>query len=182
MDRRSFVGLLGGMGAGLAAAAETEKRTRFFVVQSYKLKAGTQLPRMHEFFKTKLVPQAATVWNGPKLFLEAIVAPHMPQILALYGFTSLEEFLSAHGKTFSNPDVAKGFAELESGPEPPAETSDSMLLETAPYSPEMLAGAREKPRIFEMRVYHSPTYRQLAALHERFAGPEIKIFHRSGIH
>jgi hypothetical protein len=30
--------------------------------------------------------------------------------------------------------------------------------------------------------YHSPTFRQLAALHERFSGPEIKIFHRAGIH
>jgi hypothetical protein len=33
-----------------------------------------------------------------------------------------------------------------------------------------------------LRVYHSPTWKQLAALHERFRGPEIKIFHRSGIH
>jgi hypothetical protein len=31
-------------------------------------------------------------------------------------------------------------------------------------------------------VYHSPTWRQLKALHERFAGPEIKIFHRVGVH
>jgi hypothetical protein len=38
------------------------------------------------------------------------------------------------------------------------------------------------PRIFELRTYHSPTGRQLKALHERFAGPEIRIFHRSGIH
>jgi hypothetical protein len=33
-----------------------------------------------------------------------------------------------------------------------------------------------------LRVYHSPTWRQLKALHERFAGPEIQIFHRVGIH
>jgi hypothetical protein len=31
-------------------------------------------------------------------------------------------------------------------------------------------------------VYHSPTWRQLRALHERFAGPEIRIFHRVGVH
>jgi len=32
-----------------------------------------------------------------------------------------------------------------------------------------------------LRVYHSPTRSQLKALHERFAGPEIKIFHRVGV-
>src|SRR5262249_54427490 len=33
-----------------------------------------------------------------------------------------------------------------------------------------------------LRVYHSPTQRQLRALHERFSGSEIKIFHRVGVH
>jgi hypothetical protein len=33
-----------------------------------------------------------------------------------------------------------------------------------------------------LRIYHSPTTRQLALAHERFAGPEIQIFHRSGVH
>jgi hypothetical protein len=34
----------------------------------------------------------------------------------------------------------------------------------------------------ELRMYHAPTYRQLRALHSRFEGPEIPIFHRCGIH
>ena len=58
------------------------------------------------------------------------------------------------------------------------------MLSAAEYSPE-IAPLQEKPktpRIFELRVYHSPTQRQLRLLHERFAGPEIKIFHRVGIH
>ena len=36
-------------------------------------------------------------------------------------------------------------------------------------------------RVFELRVYHSPTARQNKALHERFSGHEIKIFHRVGV-
>jgi hypothetical protein len=59
---------------------------------------------------------------------------------------------------------------------------DSAVVEAADYSPEIKPDATTPPRIFELRVYHSPTWRQLASLHERFRGPEIKIFHRSGIH
>lgn len=33
-----------------------------------------------------------------------------------------------------------------------------------------------------MRLYHSPTQRQLQMVHERFTGAEIPIFHRSGVH
>jgi hypothetical protein len=40
----------------------------------------------------------------------------------------------------------------------------------------------KKPCIFEIRQYHSPTWRQLGFLHERFSGPEIQIFHRVGVH
>jgi hypothetical protein len=36
--------------------------------------------------------------------------------------------------------------------------------------------------VFELRVYHAPTWRQLHALHNRFEDPEIAIFHRCGIH
>jgi hypothetical protein len=58
------------------------------------------------------------------------------------------------------------------------------LLEATDYSPEIvpLDPPPKTPRIFELRTYHSPTGRQLRALHERFAGSEIRIFHRCGVH
>lgn len=139
-----------------------EKRTQFYILESFKLKAGTDLPRLHEHFR-KPVPT-----KGTKIFLEALIAPHMPQLLVVTGFNSLEEVRSVH-----NVDTGSGAA---------FETLDTTLLEAAPYSPEIAPGVHDKPRIFELRVYHSPTYRQLAALHDRFSGPEIKIFQRVGIH
>jgi hypothetical protein len=164
------------------AAAATEKRARFFALESFKLKAGTQLPRLHEHFGKTLVPKLANIWSGPKIFLEALVAPHLPQVAAIYGFNSLDELWSVHAKSMADPDLVKAFEALESGPEPAFETLDTTLLEAAPYSPEIAPASDGRARIFELRVYHSPTYRQLGALHERFSGPEIKIFHRVGIH
>jgi len=179
MDRRSFVGVLG---AASALGAASEKRTHFYALESFKLKAGTQLPRLHEHFGKTLLPKLNGLWNGPKIFLEAVVAPHMPQMLVVYGFSSLDEMWGVHDKVMADPDLTKAFEALESGPEPSFDTLDTTLVEAAPYSPEIVPATSPKPRIFELRVYHSPTYRQLGALHDRFSGPEIKIFHRVGIH
>src|SRR6202166_1353213 len=103
MDRRLFVGVLGATSA--LGAAAPEKRTRFYTLESFKLKAGTQLPRLHEHFSKTLLPK------GPKIFLEALIAPHMPQLLVVNGFNSLEEVRSVHN--------------LDTGSEPAFETLDT---------------------------------------------------------
>jgi hypothetical protein len=100
----------------------------------------------------------------------------MPQIAVIYGFSSLDELWSVHGKSLADPDLMKAYDALDSGPEPSFEALDTTLLEAAPYSPEIAAVPAGKARIFELRVYHSPTFRQLTALHERFSGPEIGDF------
>src|SRR5258708_38398213 len=85
-------------------------------------------------------------------------------------------------KLLQDQATCKALQALESGAEPAFESVDSSVVEAADYSPEIKPEASDTPRIFEVRVYHSPTFRQLGLLHERFRGPEIKIFHRAGIH
>jgi hypothetical protein len=83
-----------------------------------------------------------------------------------------------------NPEYQAAFEKMETGAEPPYDRAERVLLRATGFSPEIapLPEKPKKPRIFELRVYHSPTERQLNALHERFAGPETAIFHRSGVH
>jgi hypothetical protein len=82
------------------------------------------------------------------------------------------------------PLFKKARQELERGTKPAFGSRQRVLLRTADFSPEIvpLAEKPQRPRYFEIRVYHSPTERQLRLVHERFAGPEIQVFHRSGIH
>jgi hypothetical protein len=178
MQRRTFVGALGGL--GLAAAA-TDKRTGFYLVEHFNLKSGTQLPRLHDFISQALLPALNKVHSGPKIYLEALIAPQLPHLTAIYGYSSLEEMWGVHTKLFADETIGKAVETLESGPGPAFESLDSLIVEAADYSPEIKSDSTT-PHIFELRVYHSPTWKQLAALHERFRGPEIKIFHRSGIH
>ena len=178
--------LMGGFGAAFAAsgaAASQDKRTQFYNAWFFNLKNGTQPARVHEYLKNGMLPALARAGAGPAVVLEALVAPHMPQVAMLFGCSSFDDLWNIHSKVTQDDEHHKQMALVEQGDEPPFETEQVMLLQAAPFSPELVVDKepRKTPRVFELRVYHSPTWRQLRALHERFAGPEIQIFHRSGV-
>ena len=129
------------------------------------------------------MPALDRVHRGPKIFLEAIAAPHMPLVTAIVGLESVNQIWELSRQLFADKDFSRAFEEWEAGAEPYV-TSSATLLAAAEFSPEiaMPDKAPDKPRIFELRTYHSPTSRQHRALEARFSGAEIKIFHRSGIH
>ncbi len=166
---------------GAQAAPE---RTRFYTLTQYYLKNGSQMGRLHDFWSKTCLPLLARTHSGPIILLEALVAPHMPQYAAIVGYRSLAEIEKVEAGLRAQPEFQKGLTEWERDPEPPYEHYSSSLLAATDYSPEIRPPdpPPKTPRIFELRTYHSPTERQLRALHERFAGPEIKIFHRTGVH
>jgi hypothetical protein len=172
------------MATSPAGAAAGPAKTRFYTLQQMYLKNGTQPERNHDFLSKFFLPALGEVHKGPKIVLEALVAPHMPQIALILGVQSLDELQNLSKTLWKNEALQKAYEAFENNPEPPCEHYSESLLEAADYSPEIvpLAPPPKTPRIFELRTYHSPTWRQLKALHERFAGPEIKIFHRSGVH
>lgn len=166
------------------AAAQDERKTRLYLLETFQLKHGTQLSRLHDYLSRAALPALGKVHAGPKIVLEALVAPHMPQVAFIMGFQSIEEMWSVRSRLRQDQELRKAFEAWEHGPEPAFEHQTNVLLEATDYSPEIEEPGTppKSPRIFELRVYHSPTWRQLRALHERFAGPELKIFHRVGVH
>lgn len=176
---------MGGVTAlsALAAGAETPARkTRFFRLEYLHLRQGSQGTRVNEF----LASQVPLFVKNTQLFgvFTALVAPHLPTIVVLSGFASLEEMEAADVRLRNHSEHQAALEKMEQGAEPPYDHAERVLLRAADFSPEVVEPAEKpkKPRVFELRVYHSPTERQLRGLHERFAGPEIQIFHRSGIH
>jgi hypothetical protein len=179
-DRRQFLGGIPALASG-ALAAEP-KRTRFYVFEQYLLENGSQPARIHEFL-TKALPLMARVHKGPQIVLEALVSAHMPQVCMIMGIQSLDEIWTISQSLFADKDFNRVFDQWEAG-EAPYLSTNAWLLEATDYSPGIVSPAKlpESPRVFELRVYHSPTARQWKKLHERFRGPEIKIFHRVGVH
>ncbi len=182
LDRRQFFQGLPAMLAPAALSAEGEGKTRFYVVEQYLLEQGSQPARIHDFFSKALLPAMNRVHKGPKIFLDAVIAPHMPMVTVITGVESAEQIWTISKALFGDKAFSKAFDEWEAG-EPPYVSVNCSLLEATRFSPEIAISEKPgAPRIFEWRTYHSPTARQLKALQERFAGPEIQIFHRSGIH
>jgi hypothetical protein len=182
LDRRRFLGCLPALLPAAVAAADEPPRTRFYVLEQFFLEQGSQPTRIHDFFSKALLPAMQRVHKAPQIFLESVIAPHMPQVIAILGVQSIEQVWSISKALFSDKDFVKAFDQWEAG-EPPYVSVSASLLEATDYSPEIVLPEKPPaaPRIFEIRTYHSPTARQSKLLHERFAGPEIKIFHRSGV-
>lgn len=179
LDRRNFIQALP---AFLPAPAAEPRKTRFYILEQFYLENGTQPNRIHDFFSKTLIPSVQRIHKGPLIALEALIAPHMPQVALILGIKSLNQIYSISQSLFGDKSFSQAFDQWEAG-EPPFVSSSAALLEATPYSPEISAPEKQPaaPRVFELRTYHSPTARQAKALHERFAGPEIKIFHRVGV-
>ena len=85
LDRRHFLGGLPALMPVAAANAAEAPRTRFYVFEQYFLENGTQPARIHDFFSKALLPAMNRIHKGPKIFLEAVMTPHMPQVAAIFG-------------------------------------------------------------------------------------------------
>jgi NIPSNAP len=180
MKRRNFLGALGALGM-TQAATPPAKPTRFYALEQFKMRSGTQPARLHEFFSQSMLPALNKIHSGPKIFLNAEISSHMPQAALIAGYSSLEELGDVRAKMNSDEAILKKWTSLEAGA-PIFDTLDSSILEAAAFSPEINpSAAGAAARVFEMRVYHTPSARQLQGLHERFSQAEIGIFHRVGI-
>jgi len=184
MNRRSFVQSVAGAGLPLqpAVAQPSAARTGLYCLDYFYYRQGDQAGRLLQFLSSQ-VPLWTKHSRAFGVFT-AVMAPHAQTTLVLSGFSSPEQMVAAENRMEADSALQKARQELERGTEPAFDSRQRVLLRTADFSPEIvpLAEKPQRPRYFEIRVYHSPTERQLRLVHERFAGPEIQIFHRSGIH
>ena len=181
MHRRSFLVSLAGS-AALAQGQTQPAKTRYYRIEYLYYHQGDQTTRLNKFF-TSQAPLYAKRTRAFGVFT-AVMAPRTQTMMVLCGFADVNDMLASTAAMEADAGYKAALAELEAGAEPPFDTQQTVLLQATGYSPEIVAPAErpKTPRYFELRVYHSPTRRQLAMLHERFSGPEIQIFHRSGIH
>ena len=185
MERRSFLESVAGLGL-MAQAGEGQdagRKTRLYRIDYFYYRQGDQATRINQFLSSQ-VPLLTKHTRALGVFT-AVFAPRLQTTMVLSGFAGVEEMASAVGAVEGDAGYRKAFEEFELGAkEPPFDNSQRLLLAATDFSPEIAPPAEKPktPRYFELRVYHSPTLHQLHLLHERFSGPEIKIFHRSGVH
>ena len=137
----------------------------FYTVHQYVLAQGSGLERLHAFLQSQWLPAAG---SRPVMILEGVVVSPLPQVLVVTGHASMEQ------------------AQSMSVVEPAGLSYESLAvhhLQSTAYSPLLVHSAEgASARYFEYRLYQAANAAQMGPLHERFAGPEIPIFHRCGIH
>jgi NIPSNAP len=176
MNRRAF--LLSTSAVAASQAIAQTRKTAIYRLDYYHLQQGSQAGRLNDFLS---VAAAVLAKNATAVgVFTSVVGGHLPLTLLLSGHASLEE-LEAAERTGQHQAALR---KMEEAAEPPYEHLERVLLRPTAFSPEIapLKEKPAKPRVFELRVYHAPTQRQLGYVHDRFAGPEIPIFHKSGIH
>lgn len=171
MNRRQFAVALAGFAA--AVPGRSAAAAHYFLLETFDLRQGDQIPRLNNCLKT-WVASISKTHPGPKLVLEAVIAPHTPRLAVIVGVGNFEDVRTAQ-TTLTDALHTLG------GDEPAFDALNIAVLEAAAYSPEISAAKHATPRYFELRTYHSPTLTQLDALHRRFARTEMGVFHRSGI-
>jgi hypothetical protein len=183
MNRRSLVQSIAGASllSQTALAQQTTAKTRVYRLDYFAYRQGDQATRLHRFLSSQM--PLFTKHRRVCGVFTAVMAPHAQTTLVLSGFSNFDGMAAAEDKIEADAGYQKAHEELERGAEPPFDSLQRVFLAATDFSPEIAPPAEKprSPRYFEMRVYHSPTDRQLGFLHERFAGPEIRIFHRSGV-
>ena len=119
----------------------------------------------------------------PHGILQRGCRPQPSYALIIFSYPSLAEMEARWGKLNSDPDYAAAVAEVEKD-EPAFYRMEAMLLRATSFCPPFVATPAGDPphKLYELRIYESPTNRQLGYLHDRFGAGEIDIFHKSGIH
>ena len=174
MNRRSWLSLLGvsafGSLTGLSAVTDSRanKRSWFLSLETFRLSDAEQMARLHSYLGETFLPFLAQVHHGPKMFLEAIVAPHTPQALIITAFASADEMIEIRNRVAAHPGIQRARADLECG--------ESQILVAGTDSLQFHDGPhRRRGGIFELRSYLAPAWR------DRPPAASSTAFRRAGI-
>ena len=192
-DRRGFLkkvpatamfsaGLLSSA-SSLAAQGGTNAAPAIYEMFTFRLEFGAQMGRLMSWFEKRAFPLFQKYRVGPIGMFSVQVGPVIPALVGFMPFRNLTEMSALRERLYADADWHAAVAELESG-DPVYYRRDSVLLRATSFAPPLAATAPGSTpnKLYELRIYESPTVRQLGYLHDRFAGGEIDIFHKSGIH
>ncbi|HYL38116.1 MAG TPA: NIPSNAP family protein [Bryobacteraceae bacterium] len=177
MNRRSLLSWLGASAASTLTplSAVTAARPRVLSLESFHVTHPDRMPLLHNYLGRAILPVLYQIHDGPKMFLEAIVAPQTPQTLFLATYSSFDEMLDIRGRIATHPGIRQARADLESAHV--LDQVQSQVLLTTHESLRFATGSnRLQTGVFELRSYHAPAWQD---------GPPARVsavLHRTGIH
>jgi hypothetical protein len=197
MQRRDLFGTLGAMGFGVMtapAAAQTRSggggKPSFFELRAFQLRVGPQVKPMNDYLGEVYVPLLNKLGVQPVGAFQLTFGPHMPTLYLLSPYESMAQYERVAGKVAEELPKQKAPAALAilgaTGEKPPYTRIETQLLRAFDSMPRLELPpetAKREPRVFELRVYETPSDLAQSRKIEMF-GPklgELAIFRRVGL-
>jgi len=168
-----------------ADAQSTASSREFYQIRQYKLESGPQTKLTQSYFADALIPALTRLGFGPVGAFSADFGPETPTYYLVIPSASAEalvtadlhlaedaEFLKAAEPFWSAPAASPSFQRVES--------SLLIAFEGWPKLTPPASSATKAKRIFQMRTYESPSYRDHVRKVEMFHKGEFDIFKAAG--
>jgi len=191
MQRRQF--LASSMAASALAltrkakAQSDSKSTReFYQIRQYKLENGPQTKLVSSYFADALIPALTRMGFGPVGAFQLDMGPETPLYYLLIPGSSAEALVTADLHLAEDAEFLKAADPFWSAPSssPSFQRVDSSLLAAFEGWPKLTlpaATATKAKRIFQLRTYESPSYRDHVRKVEMFHKGEFDIFKAAGL-
>jgi NIPSNAP len=172
---------------GDQATAGTPRSPELYVWRHYQLRTGAQPRRLLDFLQSAAIPALNRLGMTPIGVFETVVGPASPGVFVLTPVTSADTFVGLE-QALEGDQVFMRAAEPyvnATAADPAYVRQELSLLQAFPNVPRLelpKATATKGPRLFELRVYESPSERTHRMKVDMFARMgEVDIFRRVGL-
>lgn len=159
----------------------------YYVWLTYTLRNGPMQKRIADFLRDALVPGLNRLGSSPVGVFEALIGQQQPTTSVLMPFASADALMTHEGKLRADAEFQKAAeAYLKSPATDPAYVRrETALLQAFPNVPQIEVPAATKtkgPRMFELRMYESPSESAQALKMSMFTTMgEMEIFRKTGL-
>jgi hypothetical protein len=189
MKRRQFltsaavasVAAAGASNDYLRAAADTDtKGGEFYQLRRYQLARGPQLKLADDYFREALVPGLNRMGIAPVGVFNLSIGPDTPAVYVLIPGASAEMLSGLEKRLWQDAQYTKAGSDFLKAPakEPAFHVVEVSLMQAFESMPKLKlpsATAQNKPRLFELRTYKSPTDEFHRSKVEMFNSAEIAL-------
>jgi hypothetical protein len=158
----------------------------FYQLRRYQLTAGPQRKLADDYFRDALVPALNRMQITPVGVFTVTIGPETPVTYVLIPSMSVEKLVTVDDRLLKDADYVKTAAPFLNAPgkEPAFARLESSLMQAYEKMPQITlpeASTSRSPRIFELRIYESPSHHDHWKKIEQMSSGEADIFTKAGI-
>lgn len=191
MQRRQFLNsalAASALGSNLSEAQTTSapgSAGEFYELRKYHLQSGPQQKLTDTYLAESLIPALNRLGISPIGAFNVELGPETPMLYLLLPSTSLQTLVTSDLTLSRDEAFVKAAAPFWAAPakEPAYVRIESSLLSAFPGRPKLVvppATAKKEARVFQLRIYESPSNADHVRKVEMFHSGEFDIFERAG--